>query len=124
LNRNNQEKALNIYHQVFDAAPSLELKKQALEGMEAIASQDSLSRIRQYCKNVHPILRDYIDPNPEIKNGAVKVCIAIANKIASSDKQKAIDMLNQTMKVVSKDSDIHQQITNSLEELGVEVENK
>jgi hypothetical protein len=123
MDNGNKEKALEIYHTVFDAAPSMELKQLALEGMSSIGSPKSLSRIASYCRDKDPIMWDYKSPDPKIKDEAIKVCVAIAKNVAKSDKEKAIDMLESVMNVV-EESDTRQQITDSLEDLGVKIESQ
>ena len=59
LNRKKTERALEKYHAVLDAAPSVSLKLQALEGMKAIRSPLSLNKIARYCRDVDPILWNY-----------------------------------------------------------------
>jgi len=121
LKKAKAENDLDTYHTVFDAAPTVEIKLQALEGMADIGSPKSLSRIARYCKDVHPVLLDYKDVDPEIKNGAVKAYATIANNIANNKKQKAIKMLNYALPIASR-LDIHQKIANSLENLGIKVD--
>ena len=67
LERNTYESALKVYHTVLDAAPSVELKLQALEGMTAVGSPESLSRIARYCRDTSPLLRNYeAPPDPRV----------------------------------------------------------
>ncbi|MFC1713174.1 PQQ-binding-like beta-propeller repeat protein [Candidatus Poribacteria bacterium] len=115
-----QEKTLEAYHSVFDAAPSAEIKVQALEGMAAMGSSESLSRIARYCRTIEPILWDYKDPDIDVRDAAIKVCIAVANSMIESDKDRATVLLKSAMDVVSAE-DTRQQIVDSLAALGVEV---
>ena len=120
LDKDNQGKALEAYHSVFDAAPSAETKVQALEGMAAIGDPESLSRIARYCRTTEPILWDYKDPDAEVKDTAIKVCIAVANSMLESDKDRATTLLKSAIDVVSAE-DTRQQIVDSLATLGVDV---
>jgi malectin (di-glucose binding ER protein) len=119
-----KKKALGAYHAVFDAAPSADMKVQALEGMAAVGSPESLSRIARYCRTIEPILWNYKAPDAEVQDSAIKVCIAIANKMIEADKDRATVLLQSAIAVVSKE-DTRQQIVDSLAALGIEVaENK
>lgn len=115
------ERALALYHRVFDGAPSLAIKRQALAGMTAIGNPTSLSRIAPYCKDSAPILWNYKEPDPELKDGAVKLYLAIANNAAKEDKQQAIKMLNHTF-TLTNNLDIRYQIVTSLEKLGFKID--
>jgi outer membrane protein assembly factor BamB len=121
LNRKNYDKALEMYHTVLDAAPSAELKLQALEGMAVIGSPKSLGRAERYCRDVSPILWDYKEPEPELRDGAIEVYAAVATKMAETDKQKAIKMLKHALTITSGLSGIRQQVVTDLENLGVEI---
>jgi outer membrane protein assembly factor BamB len=112
------ENALEKYHTVLDAAPSANLEQQALEGMAAIGSPKSLSRIARFCRDTDPIIWNYKDPNLELINSATKVLIAIANNIANTDSQKAIKMLNRALTIA--DLEGRRQIIASLKKLGAE----
>ena len=91
----NYEEALEIYHTVFDAASSVELRRQALEGMAAIGSPKSLSRIAEYCvKSSSNTWDNYIVPVPELRESAIKVYVAIANNMVEVNEQKATRMLD------------------------------
>jgi len=110
--RGNYNKALAKFHLILDVAPSEHFKQRALEGMAAIGSLESLSRITKYCRDVEPILWNYKEPDTELKNSALKVFIAVANNIAKSDKQKAIRMLNYALTIT--DVDMRKQVVLSL----------
>jgi len=120
LNKKNYETALEIYHTVFDGTDSAEFKLQALKGMADIGSPKSLSRIAKYYKDTSPILWDYRLPSPELIASAGKVYAAIANNMTKVDEQRAIKMLNHALAIASG-LDTHQQLVDSLENLGVEV---
>lgn len=115
-----KKKALEVYHAVFDAAPSPEIKVQALGGMEAIGSLESLSRIAKYCRKIEPVLWNYKKPDEKVMDAAIKVCIAVANNMAEADKDTSIELLNSAKGVV-KVEETREQIVASLGELGVEV---
>ncbi|UCE04661.1 MAG: PQQ-binding-like beta-propeller repeat protein [bacterium] len=119
LNKKNLEKALEKYHTVLDAAPTVELKKDALEGMANIQSPESLTKLARYCRDLDPILWNYRAPDTELKNSATKVYIGIANNIARSDKQRAIRMLNHALTITSQDT--RKQVVTSLQTLGIDV---
>ncbi|TET23246.1 MAG: methyltransferase domain-containing protein, partial [Candidatus Aminicenantes bacterium] len=95
--KKNYTNSLDKYHIVLDAAPSVNLKQQALEGMASIGSPDSLSRIAAYCRDTAPILWNYKEPKQELNNKAAEVLIAIAANTAKSDKQKAIKMFKNAL---------------------------
>ena len=123
LNKNNGNKALEIYHEVYDNAPNMEIRYKALEGMASIGSEDSLSRIAIYCKEKPSILWDYKLPPQQVRDSAVKTCVSIANNLATSNKQRAIDLLSQAMGSASE-PDVRQQVVDALDKLGVKVESK
>ena len=111
------DEALDKYHEVLDAAPSEKLKQNALEGMAAIGSPKSLSRIAMYCRDNSPILWDYKEPSLKLLNSAMQVFIAIANNISKNDKQKAIKMLEYAWTIAN--TDIRKEIVFSLKKLGI-----
>ena len=119
LDRKNYEGALKMYHTVLDAAPSVELKLQALEGMAAVGSPESLNRIERYCRDASPILWDYQVPDPKLTDTATHVYAAIASNMADVDRQKAIKMLEHALAMVSG-LEARQQVVTDLEDLGVE----
>lgn len=116
------EKALEKYHAVFDAVPAVKLKRLALEGMAAIGSPKSLSRIARFCRDTDPILWNYKKPNPVLKNSATKVFIAVANNTTKTNKQKAIKMLNHALTIANFES--RKEVVASLKKLGVEIYGK
>ena len=95
------ERALERYHAVFDASSAISMKQWALEGMAAVGSPKSLSRIVPFCRDTDPILWDYKEPNPVLRNSAVKVFITVANTTAKTDKQKAVKMLNYALSIAN-----------------------
>jgi len=156
LEKNQYESALQNYHLVLDMSSSNVQKQRALEGMALIASQKSLSRLRDYCRDVTPmpkgfkeytrhldlisfgkykaldpnrsstpknkvesIVWDYNEPEPELIDGAIKVFVAIANKIAENDREKAIRMLNYTLDYANED--LRNEVVDSLKNLGANI---
>ena len=113
LDNGNIDAALENYHTVFDRTKAADLKKQALEGMAAIASPKSLSRIVTYCRNMPPILLNYKDPDPEVKSAAIKCCIAIAMEISKSNKERAIRLLKQAAVAAGK-LEVGQQVSDAV----------
>ena len=85
--RNNKdfEMALEKYHRVLKGTASENFKLKALEGMESIASPESLPEIKKYCQNLDPIMWDYKEPDDEIVDAANRVYFAITN---NSEKQE------------------------------------
>jgi len=120
LSAEDYEGALEKYHTALDVAPSLDLRRQALEGMAVIGSPKSLNRIVRYCRDVSPILWRYKKPDQELVNCAARVYVAIANNTAMRDKQKSIKMLNWALTIA--DSVVHQEVIASLENLGVNID--
>jgi len=118
--KKNYTNALEKYHIVLDAAPSVNLKQQALEGMAFIGSPDSLSRIATYCRDVAPILWDYKEPKQELKNKAAEVLIAIAANTAKRDKQKAIKMFKNALATANEET--YKKTFESLKNLGVKLD--
>jgi len=119
LSRRRYGRALEKYHAVFDASSVISFKQWALEGMAAIGSPKSLNRIARYCRDTEPILWNYTEPNPILKNSATKVFIAVANNTAKTEKQKAIKMLNYALSIANFDN--RKQVVASLKRLGVEI---
>ncbi|MGB2764902.1 MAG: PQQ-binding-like beta-propeller repeat protein [Candidatus Aminicenantaceae bacterium] len=119
LDKKKFDKALEMYHRVFDASSSINLKQRALEGMSTIGSAESLSRITRFCRDTEPILWNYKRPSPILKNSATKVLIAVANNTTKTDKQKAIKMLNYALTIANFES--RKKIVGSLKKLGVEI---
>ncbi|TEU03523.1 MAG: methyltransferase domain-containing protein, partial [Candidatus Aminicenantes bacterium] len=119
LSRKRYGKALDKYHAVFDASPIISFKQWALEGMAVIGSPKSLTRIARYCRDTEPILWNYNEPNPVLKNSATRVFIAVANNTAKIDKQKAVKMLNYALSIANFEN--RKQVLASLERLGIEI---
>jgi len=138
LNRKKPERALEKYHAVLDAAPSVSLKLQALEGMKAIGSPLSLNKIARYCRDIDPILWNYKEPDSKLRYNAAEVLIAIANNTAKENKQRAINILNNALAVanalnaererqrrlaeVTPADEIYESIRTSLQHLGVRIQ--
>ena len=119
LDENNNEKALQLYNQVFDAVSLHSLKIKALHGMARIGSPSSLRKIAPYCKDTAPILWDYAPPDSQLSAEAIKVHIAIAKNIAKTDRAKAIRMLKYDLNLVNK-SDLRFSVIARLKYLGVD----
>jgi len=119
LSRKRYGRALEKYHTVFDASSIISFKQWALEGMVVIGSPKSLNKIARYCRDTEPILWNYREPNPVLKNSATKVFIAVANTIAKTDKQKAVKMLNYALSIANFDN--RKQVVASLKRLGIEI---
>lgn len=139
LSYRNYKKAMEKYHEVLDAAPTLKLKRQAIRGMAAIGSPESLSRLARYCRDLDPILWNYKDPDLELLNNAALALIAIANNTAKQDKERAVKILNNALEVANAVTtaqsarerarsllvpqyEIHRKILTSLKDLGVKIE--
>ncbi len=113
------DEALQKYHEVFDRAASVVLRCKALEGMAAIGSPESLSRITPYCRDTAPILRNYEDVPPELRDAAMRVYIAASKTLALSQREEAVRMLEQGMEMCSKT--MRSEVIAALESLGVEI---
>ena len=113
------ERALDKYHTVFDASSAISMKQWALEGMAVIGNPKSLSRIVRFCRDTEPILWNYKEPNPVLKNSATKVFIAVANNTAKTDKQKAVKMLNYALSIANFEN--QKLALAGLKRLGIEI---
>ena len=71
--------ALNAYHVVFKGCATKEFKMKALEGMEKIASNESLPVIKKYCRKLNPVMWDYKEPDQELVDASDRVYNAIVN---------------------------------------------
>ncbi|MCK4432138.1 MAG: hypothetical protein KAW19_12665, partial [Candidatus Aminicenantes bacterium] len=118
--KKNYANSLDKYHIVLDAAPSVNLKQKALEGMASIGSPDSLSRIAAYCRDTAPILWNYKEPKQELNNKAAEVLIAIAANTAKRDKQKAIKMFKNAL--VTANEETYKKAFESLKNLSVKLD--
>jgi outer membrane protein assembly factor BamB len=122
LDKKNHESALKVYHTVLDAAPSVEFKLQALEGMTAIGSPASLNRMEKYFNDTSPILWNYDAPSdPRVKDSIIQVYIAVANKMTEVDERKATKMLKYAL-TIAGDLDVRNQVVTSLENLDIEID--
>lgn len=101
MSRDDHKEALSLYHQVFDAAPSKEIKCRALEGMAAIASPESLERITYYCRDVDPILREYQDLDRNMCVSAAKLFCTVATRMQASNRDRADRMFDQVLVLMS-----------------------
>ncbi|MFC2125744.1 malectin domain-containing carbohydrate-binding protein, partial [Bacteroidota bacterium] len=79
------ENALNKYHMVLQGSTIKELKMNALEGMEKIASHKSLPVIKKYCQKLDPIMWDYKEPDQELLDAADRVYTAIASNLPKEE---------------------------------------
>ncbi len=89
--------ALEKYHSVLERAQTVGYKRQALEGLVKIASLESLPKIAPYCKDIDPVIRDYKDTDPQLKKNAIRVFLAIADRLSLSDKDRALKMMNRAL---------------------------
>lgn len=121
LDNGNESKALELYHAISDAAPNSELRVEALKGMTAIGSPESLSKIARYCRDTNPILWDYRQPDKEVHDEAIKVYIAIADNMMATNKRQSIKMLKHALAMVN-DLALRQRIVTALEKLGIKVD--
>ncbi len=60
-------------------------KMKALEGMETIASVQSLPEIKKYCQKLDPIMWDYKEPDQELVDAADRIYTAITSNLAKED---------------------------------------
>lgn len=97
LQQNNTVEALDKYHTVLERTQAVEYLRQALEGLAEIASPVSLPKIAPFCKNLDPVIREYQDLNPQLKTSATRVFLAIADRLALHEKDRAIKMMNRAL---------------------------
>ena len=90
-------KALACLHNVLDAAPTDDLKYQALEGMKKIADPSSLAEISGYIRDTDPVLSEFQETSEELINLAAEVYVAIAKNLIETDKQKGARMLQYAL---------------------------
>jgi hypothetical protein len=118
LRESREEDALAKYHAVLDRGPSTRFKLRALEAMARLGSPASLEKIASYCKDIDPVMRDYEDPDPVLKQSAIRVFLAVADNIFLSDRDKAVRMLNRAVNFPDpEDLDTLQLITARLKTL-------
>ena len=97
LGKKEFDKSLNKYQVVLnDPTSSKKYKIEALEGMRAIGSINSLQSIKKYLQKLNPIMWDYKEPDDELINASINVYLAIANNLGQVEKEKAINMLNRS----------------------------
>jgi hypothetical protein len=89
--------ALEKYHSVLDRGPSARFKLRALEALARLGSPVSLEKIAPYLKDIDPVIRDYKDPDPELKQSAIRVFLAVTDNISQSDRDTAVRMLNRAV---------------------------
>jgi len=118
LRESRKEDALAKYHAVLDRGPSVRFKLRALEATARLGSPASLEKIAPYCKDIDPVMRDYEDPDPALKQSAIRVFLAVADNISLSDQDKAVRMLNRAVNFPDpEDLDTLQLITARLKTL-------
>ncbi|MBC8183780.1 PQQ-binding-like beta-propeller repeat protein [candidate division KSB1 bacterium] len=120
FNNKNIDKALELYHTVFDGASSLSLKQKALAGMAKIGSEASLSRIKKYIRQTPEILWDYKEPNSELIDKAVDVYVSIANNLATTDLESTKQMLLNAAQIATE-LELKDKIFESLMNFGIGV---
>jgi outer membrane protein assembly factor BamB len=96
--QNRTDEALEKFHAVLERAQTAKHKRQALSGLAEIASPLSLPKIAPYCKNIDPVIRGYKNPDPVLKKSAVKVFIAIGDRLSQKDKDLAMRMMNRALR--------------------------
>jgi outer membrane protein assembly factor BamB len=112
------EEAIGLYHTLLDVATSVDLKAAALEGMAAIGSPKSLSRIALYCRETSPILHNYQEVPKELRTAGTKALVAIAANLAATDRDRSIRMLRYA-KTLAADASVRQQALDALNRMGV-----
>ncbi len=122
LSRSNHAEALDKFHAVLDGAVSEDMILKALEGISAIKSRKSLSRLVRYCRDTAPILWNYREPADELKNAATGAFVAIALQTAKTDEDKAVRMLKYALTIVPEKS--RNDVIKNLQKLGVAVEKR
>jgi hypothetical protein len=97
LDQKEFDKSLDKYQIVLNnLTSSKKYKIEALEGMRAIGSINSLLSIKKYLQKLNPIMWDYKEPDDELINASINVYLAIAHNLGQVEKEKAINMLNRS----------------------------
>jgi len=97
LDQKEFDKSLDKYQIVLNnLTSSKKYKIEALEGMRAIGSINSLQAIKKYLQKLNPIMWDYKEPDDELINASINVYLAIAHNLGQVEKEKAINMLNRS----------------------------
>lgn len=120
LGQGNAEAARGMYHAVLTAGPTVALRRQALDGLAAVASPKSLSKIAAYWRDTDPILWDYKEMNPVLRDGALQAYVAIARNMAEQDKRKGAKMLAYALQIADS-IETYGHAAEGLEALGIDV---
>jgi len=83
-----KDSILSEYHMVFSSLTAPELTMRALDGMEKFADPKSLPHIKACWEHSKTILSGYKAVQPDVLNGTVRVCLAIAEKMKDGEERK------------------------------------
>jgi hypothetical protein len=117
LDRGDRDGALGLYCNVLMGDSSKGNKGKALDAMADLADPKILPHLVEFWQSSSSILSGYKPADPELLNGSVRVCLAVAGRLAGSDKSQAMDALDSTLRILPELSD--ENLRGSvLEELG------
>ena len=112
------DNSLKKYAMVLSSSVSSRNQKmEALEGMRAIGSPESLPIIKKYLQKLNPVMWNYKEPDEELINAAAGVYLAVANNLAQTDREKAIKMMNHSFNL-TRDFSLRDIATKGLKDLG------
>lgn len=117
LARENPEKALELYHAVFQTATDSVAKFRALNGMAEIGSPASLPVIEKYLRVSTPIFWDYQPPGLGMIDKVVAVFVAIAENLAPAEPERAQVMFGKAAELAT-DFALRDRIMASIQKFG------
>ncbi len=121
LRTQEHEKALGLYHHMFDSSRDYAVQMTALEGMAQIAHPSSLDRIAKFREVNDLILWDYRVPTKEVISAAQDVYLAIADRLKEDDPEQAIKMYRNAV-TSAPTMEARNEIALALQELGVAID--
>ena len=99
------DKALQLYHALFESEAPTAFRVKALEGMAAIASPESLHRVKKCWENSRSILSNYQTIDGEIMDATARVVLAVADRLSSSDRRAAHNAITLLLPLLESMSD-------------------
>jgi len=99
------DRALDLYHALYDSPAPTSLRVKALDGMAAIGSPASLDLVKRCWHQSRSILTGYKEVDGAIVDGTVRVALAVADRLRSSDQSAARNTIALLLPVLESITD-------------------
>jgi len=99
------DKALGLYHALFESEAPTPFRVKALDGMAAIASPASLDRVKKCWEESESILSEYKPVDGAIMDATARVVLAVADKLSAGDRAAGQKMLADLLPLLGSIAD-------------------